>query len=203
MRTILRGTEADTLELDGTLAAPPPIPAPLELADEPARVNLLLFAMRGLALRAVPWPRFDYHEALWRIAVRIRGEPGWLAVACDLDSATIRAFGRRVVRYPTRVARFGERWSVDAGGGSLIARVTELADSPPAQPARRTFVRDRDRLYEIPWQEIAAPERRTAAIDVVTDTLSRPTFGDSPAWARSGLVHRGRIHMCGVARAVV
>jgi hypothetical protein len=204
VRTILKGTEAETLELDGTLpvAARLRVPAPLQVDDGPVRVNVLWFAMHGLALRGVPWPRFDYCEALWRIAARIAGEPAWFAIACDLDSPTIRAFGRRVVRYPTRVARFGARWSVEADGGTLATRVAETTESPEPVPARRTFVRDRDRVYEIPWEEIAAPVRCVARVEVVADTLSERTFGERATWASSGLVHRGRIHMCGVARPV-
>jgi hypothetical protein len=91
VRTILRGTETDTLELDGAL---PPgareiVPAPLVVADGPVRVSLLLFRMEGLHVRGVPWPAFDYREALWRTRVDLDGAPGWFAVACDLDSPTI------------------------------------------------------------------------------------------------------------------
>ena len=133
MRTILKGTETDTLELGGTLPASARsiVPAPLEVPDGPLHVDVLFFAMRGLALRGMPWPTFDYQEALWRVAVRIDGEPGWFAVACDLDSPTIRAFGRRVVRYPVRVARFDQRWSVDTAVGALSTRVIE------EEPSRR------------------------------------------------------------------
>jgi hypothetical protein len=202
VRTILKGTEADTLELDGTLpaAARASIPAQLEVAAGPLRVNVLFFAMRGLRMRGVPWPTFDYREALWRIAVELDGEPGWLAVACDLDSPMIRAFGRRLVRYPTRVARFNGRWSVEAAGGAFSTRVIEGAESPEAVPARRTFVRDGGRVYEIPWEEIAAPERHVARVEVLSDSLSEPTFSRPVTWASSGLVHRGRIHQCGIAR---
>jgi hypothetical protein len=201
--TILRGTEADTLELDGALAgAQVHVPAPLTCADSPMRVNILLFAMRGLTVRGVPWPRFDYHEALWRIAVELDGEPAWLATACDLDSPVIRALGRRIVRYPTRVARFAGRWSVEAAGGALAVELAETEHAPAAQPPRRTLVTDRGCVYEIPWQEIAAPVRRTARVALVTDTLSAITFESRATWSETGLVHRGRIHMCGVARRV-
>ncbi len=203
-RTILRGTEADTLELDGTLpaSARSHVPAPLEIPEGPVRVNVLFFAMRGLALRGVPWPTFDYQEALWRIAVQLDGVPAWFAIACDLDHASIRALGRRIVRYPTRVARFERRWSVEASGGTLSTRVIEEAQSPEPVPAQRTFVRDGTCVYEIPWEEIAAPERHAASVEVLCDSLSERTFGERVTWASSGLVHRGRIHMCGVARRV-
>jgi len=204
MTTILRGTETDTLELDGALpaSARPSVPAPLRIADDPVRVNVLFFAMHGLTVRGIPWPAFDYHEALWRIAVTLDGEPAWFATACDLDSPTIRALGRVVVRYPTRIARFAGRWSVEVDGRSMSTRVTEGTESPDPVAGRRTFVCDGGRAYEIPWEEIAAPRRCVASVDVVSDSLSEPTFGAGVTWARSGLVHHGRIHMCGVARRI-
>ena len=202
--TILKGTETETLELDGTLpeSARSIVPAPLVTAEGRLHVNVLCFAMHRLRLQAVPWPTFDYREALWRVAVEHDGEPGWFAIACDLDSATIRAFGRRVVRYPTRVARFDGRWSVDVNGSTLATRVIEGAESPPAVPARRTFVRDGAHVFEIPWQELAAPERHVAQVEITADSLSEQTFGARASWAPSGLVHRGRIHMCGIARRI-
>ncbi len=202
MRTILTGTETETLELDGTLpaSAGASVPLPLRLAEGPVPVNVLFFAMRGLRMRGVPWPAFDYREALWRIAVELDGEPAWLAVACDLDSAMIRAFGRRIVRYPTRVARFDGHWSVVAEGGAFSTESTLGAASPAAVPPRRTFVRDGGRVYEIPWEEVPAPERHVASVGVLSDSLSAPTFGARATWSPSGLVHRGRIHSCGIAR---
>jgi hypothetical protein len=187
LTTILRGTESDTLELEGTLL-------------DGARVSLLFFAMSGLKLRGVPWPGFDYNEALWRTDARIEGEPAWLAVACDLDSALVRAFGRRIVRYPTRVARFTGRWSVENDAGVFSVRAIPAASSPDPMAARRTLVRDGGRVWEIPWQEIPAPERHVAKVEVLSDSLSEPTFGARVEWSSRGLVHRGRTHMCGIAR---
>ena len=204
MTTILRGTEADTLEIRGVLSegARPEIPAPLVLAGDRIEVDVLFFAMHGLALRGLPRPAFDYTEALWRVGVESEGKPAWLAVACDIDRALIRALGRRIVRYPTRVASFGERWSVETSAGKLAVHVDEGSESPAAVPARRTFVRDRGRLYEIPWEEIAAPERHIASVVVTTDSLSELTFGTKVTWAKSALVHRGRTHMCGIAKRI-
>jgi len=201
MRTVLEGTEIDTLELDGLLPAGActDVPALLDVGQGPVGVNILFCAMRGLRLRGLPWPRFDYHEALWRISVQFEGAPAWYAIACDLDSPVIRGFGRRVVRYPTRVARFTGSWTVEAAGGALSTRAIEGTESPAPVPPRRTFVRDGAHVYEIPWQEIAAPERHLARVDVLSDSLSQRTFGEYVTWASLGLVHRGRIHRCGVA----
>ena len=128
MATILRGTETDTLEIRGVLSdgARPEIPAPLALPGDRIEVDVLFFAMHGLALRGLPWPAFDYTEALWRIGVEVDGKPAWLAVACDIDRAMIRALGRRIVRYPTRVASFGERWSVETSEGKLSVPQSDL-----------------------------------------------------------------------------
>lgn len=204
MRTILRGIESETLELDGVLSNAPPmtLPAPLEPASDPPAVNVLFFAMHGLGMRGVPWPAFDYTEALWRMAVRFENAPAWLAIACDIDRPFVRALGRRIVRYPTREARFGKRWSVDVKGDRFEASVVEGTASPAAHAARRTFVRDAGRLYEIPWEELAAPERRVAQVQIASDSLGERTFGARVTWSPSGLVLRGRTHMCGVARAV-
>lgn len=185
MGTILRGTEEDTLEIGGTLA-------------DGARVGVLFFAMSGLKIRGVPWPGFDYTEALWR---RAEGE-AWLVVACDLDRALVRVMGKRIVRYPARTASFVGRWSVTTESGSFSVQVTEKNESPAPTPPRRTLVREGDRTYEIPWEEIPAPIRKVATVDVLSDTLSEPTFGSRVEWSKAGLVHRGRIHMCGVARPI-
>ena len=204
MATILRGIESETLEMDGTLAADarPDVPAPLTLPAGPAHVNVLFFAMRKLALRGVPWPAFDYVEALWRMSVRFEGEPAWLAVACDIDRGLIRALGRRIVRYPTRVASFDGRWAVEVDGALLDACVMGEGESPAPVSAKRTFVRDRAKLYEIPWEEIPASDRHTARVEVRSDSLSERTFDAPVAWNASALVHRGRTHMCGIARRV-
>ena len=206
MRTILRGTETETLELGGVLpeTARGLVPAPLAVRDGPLRVEVLLFAMHGLALRAMPWPRFDYREALWRIECERDGELGWYAIACDLDSAAIRVFGRRVVRYPTRTARFSGEWSIEAAGGTFTTRsaIDDRSEPPAPVAPRRMFVRDGELVFEIPWQEIPAPERHVARIEVLADSLSEPTFGHLVTWDSSGLVHRGRTHMCGRARRV-
>jgi hypothetical protein len=178
------------------------VPAPLRVDDGAVRVNLLVFAMRGLAMKGVPRPRFDYREALWRIAVRVDGELAWFAIACDIDDPVVRALGGRIVRYPTRAARIDARWRVATAAGTLELHLTETAEPVAAVAARRTFVRAGSRVYEIPWEEIAAPERRLARVDVVADALADATFGGGVAWDGSGVVHRGRVHMCGVARRV-
>jgi len=119
-----------------------------------------------------------------------------------LDSAIVRAFGRRVIRYPARKARFDGRWSVTTDRGTITVAPTEKSEQPRASPPRRTLVREGDRTWEIPWEEIPAPERRKATVEILSDTLSEPTFGARVKWSPEGLVHRGRIHMCGFASEI-
>src|SRR4051812_25888481 len=107
MRFELSGVEAVTLELRGSLAAEDARrllsaarldPAPY--APGRVEVGLLVFEMRGLGLRGVPGPRFDYREALWRVGVLHEGERGWLGFCCDIDHALVRRAGALVIRYP-------------------------------------------------------------------------------------------------------
>jgi len=183
-KTILRGTEEDTLEIEGDL-------------PDGTRVGVLFFAMRGLRFKGTPGPGFDYREALWRK----REGDAWLAVACDLDSALVRAFGRRIVRYPDRKASFDGSWRVITDRGELSVRAVEGDVHPDAVPPRRMLVREGERTWEIPWEEIPG-ERSVADVEILSDTLSEPTFGARVKWSREGLVHRGRIHMCGFASEI-
>jgi hypothetical protein len=184
-KTILRGTEDDTLEIEGDL-------------PDGTRVGVLFFAMRGLRFKGMPGPGFDYREALWR---KREDDGAWLAVACDLDSALVRAFGRRIVRYPARKASFDGQWKVLTDRGELSASAHANDEHPDPVPPRRTIVREGDRAWEIPWEEIPG-ERSLAGVEILSDTLSEPTFGARVKWSSTGLVHRGRIHMCGFASEI-
>ncbi|MCA9706746.1 MAG: DUF2071 domain-containing protein [Myxococcales bacterium] len=214
----LVGVEAWTLELRGRL--------PLEAArrqvaglsllerDGEAELDLLVFGMTGLHVRGVPWPRFSYREALWRIGVRLHGEPAWFGHTCDLDRPLVSALGRVMVRYPVRRAAIeregggeegGEgsepawRISIEAGAGLRItARPT--AQAPPPVPPRPIVVGAQRRCFRIPWREDPAPYRRRAEIDVAHDALSEATLGAPVRWDSHGLLHRGRVHRCGIAR---
>jgi len=201
MKTILRGTERTTLEIEGRIeGAIDGIDAPFETDGT---VSLLLFSMRRLAFRALPWVGMSYHEGLWRIGIRVDGSPAWLAVRCDLDSAIVRALGRRIVRYPAKAASFEvarDGWTLHATEGALSVRFEASDDTPAPEPPRRTFVMSEGRAFVIPWEEIAAPSRASARVEVLLDTLSVPTLGSRVSWSSQGLAHRGRIHMCGVAR---
>lgn len=215
----LRGTEAFTVELEGTVplaqarACLGAAALPLETREaDPTRavVSVLLFQMRGMRARGLPGPVLDYAEALWRVGVLWRGAPAWFAVACDLDSAAVRALGAVLVRYPTRAARLavdaeGARVErVDAAARRFAVRATAVParETPPPVPPRPLLVparRGSGALYRIPWREEPAPERRVARCEVSEPALARATLGEGLAWAPEGLVHSGRTHICGVA----
>jgi hypothetical protein len=210
----LRGTEATTLEIGGTLSANAARalagPLEVELVAGRARASLLVFDMRGMRVTGVPGPALEYREALWRVGVVVDGVPSWFAVACDLDSGLVRALGKRLVRYPVRRARFGLRvleeegtWEarVSAREGSLSVRAELSAKAPEAVAPRPVYVRAGSRTYQIPWQEQAAPFRREARVEVSGDLAER-TFGGTITWDAVGLAHRGRVHQCGVAGEV-
>ena len=110
----LRGTEALTLEVGASLPssrAREMVPARFAVPSAEggdARGSLLFFRMTGLAMDGLPFPSFDYGEALWRISVRLSSADdalAWFAVACDIDNPIVRALGARLVRYPTRAAK--------------------------------------------------------------------------------------------------
>jgi len=206
-----RGEETITLELLGALAiseARPHVPSALALeeVDGHAVVGLLLFQMRGLGLRGIPGPSFDYSEALWRIGVVVDGQPAWFAVACDLDHPAVRAMGRLLIRYPTRAASIdwttGDSTAVNVGSalGSLRVSARPEGIDVGAVPPRRAFV-GAAALYEVPWREEPAPFRRAAPVEVLDDTLSLVTLG-TVTWQANALLHRGRIHRCGLARSL-
>lgn len=196
----LRGTEALTLEVGASLApdeARALVPQRFEL--EGGRANILLFRMTGLSMA-----RFDYFEALWRVSVRHEGALAWVAVKCDIDHPIVRALGARFVRYPTREAKIvgsEGKWSVDASGTKLDLGVRD--EDKAAVPAlRRTFVASGDRVYEIPWNEEPPAKARSVKVTVQDDALVRATFGEGAKLDETGVVHRGRVHICGFARRV-
>src|SRR5580698_10761693 len=78
----------------------------LEVDDDRVRVRLLLFAMCGLHWKAMPYPAFNYREALWLVGITRGALPAWYALACDLDAFMVRTLGAILVRYPVRRAAF-------------------------------------------------------------------------------------------------
>jgi hypothetical protein len=222
MRVEFTGTETLTLEIEGTLphARAEELAGPgveVQRAGDRAVVSLLLFQMKGLRPRGLPAPALDYGEALWRIGAVRDGESAWFGHACDIDHPLVRLTGAWLVRYPIRVASFtfdddGE--GEGKGGCSVIvdaeskhfkvrARPAETrGEGPAASPPRRIFVRSRGALFEIPWREDPAPRRWSVTLDLADVALGVATFGADVAWAPSGVVHRGRIHRCGLARRI-
>jgi uncharacterized protein YqjF (DUF2071 family) len=207
----LYGTEAWTLELAGRLprAAVERVATGLRLREsaEGVEVGLLLFGMRGLRAARLPSPGFDYGEALWRIGVELDDVPGWLGHTCDLDRALVGMLGRVLVRYPARRARIeheddGERWriTVAAAGVRLVVDATPGDDVPLAVRPRPIVVRSGERWFRIPWREEPASWRRVASVCVREDGLVPATLGAAVQWSSEAVVHRGRVHRCGVAR---
>lgn len=216
MRFELSGTEAITIELHGTLSTADarPFLAAARLEPTPPtpgkegriEANLLLFEMRGLGMTGLPGPRFNYREALWRIGVLHQGAPAWLSVCCDLDHALVRAAGAMVIRYPVRKATLslsdaGAAWTarIQASTGTLDTSVHISDDVAPVHPARPMLVHDAGHVYRIPWNEDAAPFRRHATAEIQGD-LAAKTLGASLRWEPGAMVHRGRVHHCGIAR---
>lgn len=207
----LRGTEAWTLELTGRLprAAVETMAAGLPLREtaEGVEVGLLLLGMRGLRPTRWPMPGFDYGEALWRIGVDLDDVPGWLGHTCDLDRPLVGVMGRVLVRYPTRRATIehdddGERWriSVQAAGAQLTVEATHGDEVPPAVRPRPIVVGRGGRWHRIPWREDPASWRRIASVHVVEDGLVPATLGAPARWGSEAVLHRGRVHRCGIAR---
>jgi hypothetical protein len=204
MKTVLRGTEALTLEAGVSLAPASARAMVPERFEVEGRGSLLLFKMTGLAARALPFARFDYFEALWRIAIRSEGAHAWFAVKCDIDHPVVRALGERLVRYPTRAARIvgsEARWAVEAGGAKLELRVGD-EDVAPAPELRRVFVARGEHVFEIPWDEVPPARTRRVRVTAADASLLEATLGEGATFDGTGVVHRGRVHMCGFARAV-
>jgi hypothetical protein len=192
----LRGTEALTLEVGVNVDARKLVPERFEVDG---RANLLLFKMTGLS----PFG-FDYFEALWRVSVRHEGALAWVAVKCDIDHPIVRALGARFVRYPTREARIvgsEGKWSVDASGTKLELGVRD-EDKAAVPELRRCFVASGDRVWEIPWNEEPPAKARAVKLSVQDDALVRATFGEGSTLDETGVVHRGRVHICGFAKRV-
>src|SRR6185503_11270790 len=99
-KTVLRGTEALTLEVGASISSSFARGVVPERFEVEPRASLLLFKMSELAATFFPFVKLDYAEALWRIAIRHEGEPAWFAIKCDLDHPVVRALGARLVRYP-------------------------------------------------------------------------------------------------------
>jgi hypothetical protein len=209
MRTFLSGTEEHTLELGVSLDAARArelagalVP---DLADGRGRGDVLFFAMRRLGVTGVPLARFDYGEALFRLSVIWQGQPAWLALACDLDRKVIQLLGRWLVRYPVRAARFelaATHFAVTAGSEALVVDAEPGDREPAAEPARPLIVRAGEQLYRIPWREDPAPWRRIARCTPQAADLAHATFGTDVTFDATGVVHRGRVHRCGIARRV-
>lgn len=206
--TFLSGTEALTLELDGTIDATDArrlVPAAFELDGTEVEVNLLIFRMKSLAVDAVPKVGLDYSEALWRVAIRHDSAPAWYAAACDLDHPFVRLAGKRLIRYPVRHAAFEltDRYCrIRAGAIDFELRIDEPAEEFAPRPARRIFTSTHRTHYEIPWAEAPATSHRLAAIAEVGGVLGRRTFGESLVWSDRARVLEGRTHRCGLARRV-
>ena len=205
----LKGTEEWTVEMTGSI--PTQAVAGALVGVEPwsddgrVEVGLLVFGMRGLALRGVPGPGLDYREALWRLAVAVDGVPGWLAHTCDLDRSLVRFFGRRLIRYPARAAsieieRTDERWRLSVSAAGRLGAALELTEhAPDPEPPRPVLVIDGGRPYAVPWAQDPAPFRRRATVSITDDGLSSATLGAEVAWRPGALVHCGRTHHCGFA----
>ncbi len=207
----LRGTETLTVEVGASLPLSSagelwPEGFALEQRDGRAVASLLFSRMRGLHGRGLPAPSFDYWEALWRLGIIWDGVPAWYGCACDLDHPAIAWAGRRLLRYPVRRASFTH--SEHESGCAITVTVSGISfqlgasfgEPVAAVPPRRLIVRDHGAFFEIPWEEDPAPFRKHAEITILDATLAQETLGLGASFDRVGLVHRGRVHRCGLAR---
>jgi hypothetical protein len=171
--------------------------------------------MTGLVMEALPFPSFDYSEALWRVSVRFEGKAASFAVACDIDHPIVRMLVARFIKHRTRAAKIiasEGRWKVDGSAKGLLelgvsidgsgAGGTSRAPDPETPVLRRVFVSVGSRVYEIPWGEVAPSRVRTARITVTTDTLASSTFGDGTKIDATAILHRGRVHLCASAHRI-
>jgi hypothetical protein len=216
----LSGTEAISIELSAVLEAGPTdalaprVAAPLTLERDAAGrgcLSVLVLEMHGLG---VGWalPTFDYREVLYRLGVIVDGVPAWLALRCDLDRVMVRRMAAATIRYPVQRATIAIE-QVDGGTVSFRAetdvdslaaklRLHASGELPATIPPRRTFVVDRGRVLEVPWDERAAPARDHAAVTDVDNSACRSVYGAPVTFDGTALVHRGRKHFCGRARPV-
>jgi hypothetical protein len=67
-------------------------------ADGRVPVQLLMIKMRRMTANIARFLPIDFHEALWRIAVRYQGERAWLILRCGLDHPLAQAIGKLPVR---------------------------------------------------------------------------------------------------------
>ena len=203
------GRELGTVELTGTLPADAPVLAAVRAAGvvalvEPVALSVVFLAMRGLRARAVPWPRFDYGEVLWRIGATLDGAPAWLAVRCELDHRLVARMAARLMRYDVRradiaIAELGDgrrRCTTSAAEGRLDLTVTPGAEVAP--PAPRPLLVDGGRR-SLAWHEAARGPVRAATIELADRSLLSAVAG--PAATLDGaLMYEAREHACGIAR---
>ncbi|CAN5876870.1 hypothetical protein BH11MYX4_BH11MYX4_70210 [soil metagenome] len=215
----MSGTEVVSIELAATISpsaadalalrVPPQLTMDRDASGE-GHIDVLAFEMRGLGL-GWPLPRLDYLEVLYRLGTALNGVPAWLVLRCDVDRALVRTMAAAVIRYPVRAAAI----QLEHGAGSTnTLRAETASDSlsatlfpaapgevPPVRAPRRTFVVDRDRLFEVPWDERPAPERTFATVRDVESSACLSIFGAPVTFASTAVVHRGRTHICGRSRA--
>ena len=207
----LRGTEDLTVEVGASLPLSSarelwPQGLTFETRADRAVASLLVFHMRGLHGRGLPAPSFDYWEALWRLGVMWDGVPAWFGCACDIDHPFVGWLGRRINRCPVRKASFTHSEAeascavtATVEGYSLQLGAT-FGEEVAAVPPRQLIVRNQGSLYRIPWEEDPAPFRRFAEISILDASLAQETLGRGVSFERVGVVHRGRVHHCGLAR---
>jgi len=218
MRVTLSGTEDIAIETRGSIpeeiaraiVGPGLVP---EASHGFATVELLVTSIKDLKpidqpIPGISIPGMDYKEALWRVGVIFEGQPAWFVKACDIDGTLVRISAKLMIRYPIREARITlgfDSWRatarIDIGGMSLAIDAIAMPDRPEALPPRRALVRDAGAVYEIPWQERAAPTRANAKINL-QDGLAEATLGCAVAWSGEAVIHRQRTHRCGLATAV-
>jgi hypothetical protein len=194
----LAGTEKISIEIEGSLdpAATEAFAKRLPLRPD-GRMSILALEMRGLGLRDVKLPGLNYREVLHRLSVNVDGAPAWLALRCDLDSALVRRTATRVIRYPVHDARISISAS-EIRSDAFSARL-RIGDEAMPHALRRTFVIQKERLFEIPWDEKLTTTPREAVVEDVEMHGCEEVFGGPISLETRAIVHRERRHFCASA----
>lgn len=139
-----------------TLSRLIPDPFTLDVRGDHGFVSVCALEVRNMGISGTPrWLRFHNLEILYRIGVRLRGEPTFLTLRSDTASRALALLGGRFSHYRLRHAeieleRAPERWLMrcTSQDGAADALLDVRADRPSDTDAGSVFrdARDADRF---------------------------------------------------------